>query len=220
MMNRLIRPIGLLVCLLVVVLMVSALSLNAQASDGAFCVRSYQDLDSDGVWDLNETELKGGVSANLVNDAGIIIASALLENADIAPGVICFQNLAEGQYTIEVVSADYRATTASTLTNFVRSGETPFVMEFGAHSVDLAPNTAPTLDSDATLMRVGLSLAGAGAVVLFMTLVGFMIYLIGYRGRLRRATDQADAYYQRPPTSTSTGGMPRVTDTGEFRPKR
>ncbi|HEX2622121.1 MAG TPA: hypothetical protein VHL11_18315, partial [Phototrophicaceae bacterium] len=126
----------------------------------------------------------------------------------------------------EVVSADFTATAGNTMTNIVRAGEVPYVMDFGAHRI--AANPAPVQEDSASqvsqseVMRIIISVGGAIGVVIFMSLLGFLIYLIGYRGRLRREIQQqaqADAYYQRPPTATGTGSMPRVTDTGEFRRK-
>lgn len=193
------------------------------SADGEFCVRAFEDTNSNGVRDLNEVPLQGGISANLLDGNGIIIASALLDNSPtLARGLICFQFLPAGQYSIEVVSADFTATTANMMTNVVQAGEVPYVMDFGASRIPVNPEIAPEVAdneiTEAKVMRVVVSVAGAVGSVIIMSLLGFLIYLIAYRGRLRREMQQipADAYYQRPAT---TGSTPRVTDTGEYRRK-
>jgi hypothetical protein len=193
------------------------------SADGEFCVRAFEDSNGNGVRDLNEVPLQGGISANLLDANGIIIASALLDNSPtLARGLICFQFLPAGQYSIEVVSADFNATTANVMTNIVQAGEVPYVMDFGAHRIPVNPETAAeivdTENSEAKFMRVVVALGGAVGAIIVMSLLGFLIYLIAYRGRLRREIQQmpVDGYYQRPPT---TGSIPRVTDTGEYRRK-
>ncbi|MBC8171914.1 MAG: hypothetical protein H7X77_09580 [Anaerolineae bacterium] len=212
--------IVLLACVLALTIPVLGQQNNA---DGEFCVRAFEDSSGNGLRDLNEAPLQGGISANLLDGNGIIIASALLDNSPtLARGLICFQFLPTGQYSIEVVSADFRATTASVMTNVVQAGEVPYVMDFGAHRIPTNPTVATeiidTEISEAKVMRVVVAVAGAVGAVIMMSLIGFLIYLIVYRNRLRREMQQmpAEPYYQRPPT---TGSTPRVTDTGEYRRK-
>jgi hypothetical protein len=198
-------------------------SVMAQSADGEFCVRAFEDLNGNGVRDLNEPPLQRAVSANLLDANNIVVASALLDNSpQMARGLICFQFLSPGQYTIEVTSAEFTPTTSRSMTNVVRSGEVPFVMEFGAARPGVSAGAAvqgesPEVSVEQALPRIAVSLAGAAAAFLVMLIVGFLIYLVVYRPRLKRAmTTPSDDYYRRPPT---TGSIPRVTDTGEFRKK-
>lgn len=183
-------------------------------ADGEFCVRAFNDANGNGIRDLNEAPLQGGISANLMDANGIIIASALLDNAPtVARGLICFQFLPAGQYTIEVSSGDYRATTGAVMTDVVQAGAVPYVMEFGAQSLDSITTTAEIsadTDPESAVMRVVLALAGAALAVVVMSFFGFIFYLIGFRGRIKRAEQQEDlAYYQRPAVNAA--------ETGEFR---
>jgi hypothetical protein len=228
-----------LIVLIVITLVQTELSFAQETNaDGEICVRAFQDLNGNGVRDLNEPPLQGGISTNLMNEQGIIIASALLDNSPtVTRGLICFQFLPAGQYTVEVVSADYRATTPNTLTSVVQGGDTaevPYVMEFGGHDLSLVSSETASVpaqaDAGTVLTRVLVSLLGAVAVLIVMTVLGLMIYLVRFRGRLREA--QASAIdYRRPvdqSTTRTTGSMPTVnvsppvdpTDTSEFSPKR
>jgi hypothetical protein len=227
-----------LVCLLAVCFVQPASTLAQDTgsgdADGEICVRAFQDINGNGIRDLNDPPLQGGISANLLNEQGIIIASALLDNSPtVTRGLICFQFLPAGQYTVEVISANYRATTPNTLTSIVQGSgsEVPYVMDFGGHDLALASqnSTVPPEQQDAgtVLTRVLVALLGAFAALIVMTVIGFIIYLVRYRGRLRRAEAEA-VDYRRPTTSTrTTGSIPVVTvsppvdptDTSEFRPK-
>lgn len=202
---------------------------SASTADGTFCVRAFEDPNGNGIYDPNEFTLKGGISVNLLEANGIVIASALLENSPDKQrerGIVCFGGLSSGQYSIEVVSADFRATTASVMTDVIVAGGSPVMVDFGAHR--LADNPTPQVSTtnqgvtEAQIMRIVLSLAGAVVVIVIMSVLGFFIYLIGYRRRLV-TTAPIDDYYRRPPTATATQGMRPVSstsDTGEFRSQR
>lgn len=217
------RWTGLAVWLVLLSLLAAGIMAQSNNADGEFCVRAFADTNGNGVRDLNEAPLQGGISANLLDASGIVIASALLDNSPTqARGLICFQFLPPGQYAIEVVSADYNATTVNVMTNVVRAGEVPYVMDFGAHQVGGLTAAAATDDqtlSESQVMRIVVALGGAVGAIVAMSFLGFLIYLIGYRGRLRRVAAPAagDEYYRRPSsTATSTGGYPAVRDTGEY----
>jgi hypothetical protein len=97
-------------------------------------------------------------------------------------------------------------------------------MDFGAHRIAVNPVTEIVEEgiTEQQVMRIVVSLAGAVVVIVVMSILGFFIYLIGYRRRLETAVAMDD-YYRRPPTATSTQGMRPVsstTDTGEYRSQR
>jgi hypothetical protein len=210
-----------LTAIMLVVVLLSCAAVRAQdtSADGEFCVRAFEDTNANRVRDLNEPPLQRGISANLLDVNGVVVASALLDNSpQAARGLICFQFLPPGQYTIEVSSADYTPTLGSVMTNVVQAGEVPYVMEYGATRLGAAvgaSNTPQTeVNVEGAVPRIALSLAGAAAAMFIMSLLGMVIYLVAYLPRLRRASaTPIDDTYRRPPTGT----MPRVTDTAEVR---
>src|SRR5690606_15345659 len=111
---------------------------------GQFCVRSYEDRNANQTRDQGEPLLVAGIGADLLDESGIVVASALLaDSPTAAQGIICFQFLPPGQYTIQVTSAEYRATTPETMTVTLVGGELPAVLEFGAQSVSAMIETQP-----------------------------------------------------------------------------
>lgn len=241
-MKRTIRNLIRVAVSLMLFTLIQPMSSQAQQSsdgdaDGQVCVRGFQDVNGNGIRDLNDAPLQGGISANLLNEQGVVIASALLDNSPtVTRGLICFQFLSVGQYTLEVASADYRPTTPNTLTTIVQGGgtpEVPYVMEFGAHQLSLlsadAASVSVQADPASVITRVLVSSLGAVAALIVMALLGLLIYRIRFRERLRQAQTEA-IDYRRPAgvsSTRTTGSMPVVnvhptspTDTSEFRPKR
>jgi len=160
----------------------------AQQAGGDFCVRAFEDLNANSVRDTSDSEafeplLRAGIGADLLNDAGVIVASALLADSPTADqGVICFQFLPEGQYTIQITSAEYRPTTPDAMTASIRAGELPAVMELGVQTLvglPAAPLTAVT-DETAQLERILFAAAGAVVVALVMQVIGLIIYLMRF----------------------------------------
>jgi hypothetical protein len=193
-------------------MLVLGLAVPASAQlGGDFCVRAYEDLNGSGVRDTGdgatfEPLLRAGIGADLLNEDGIVIASALLADSPTAEqGVICFQFLPDGQYTIQITSAEYRATTPDTMTAGIRSGELPAVMELGVRSAletvalpstsSVEPADEPTPNLERLLMAAA---AGIGAA-LVMQLLGLLIYVVRF-GRRRKPADDATATF-RPPVS-------------------
>jgi hypothetical protein len=202
---------------LVLMLLAAGLPSAAQA-DAQFCVRAFEDRNANGIRDGGEPLLQSSISAELANEDGIIVGSALLENSPTAAqGVICFQGLAPGQYTIFVGSAEYAPTTPDTMTAALRSGELPAVLEFGAgplaagepqlEIIEVRPETA--------LERVLIALLGAIGAALVMMILGLLVFLLFVRPRLRTVpvdVTPPDDLYRRP--------APPKTDTGTYFPPR
>lgn len=172
----------------------------AQRSGGDFCVRAFEDRNANTVRDMEgeafEPLLRTGIGADLLDETGVIVASALMADSPTAEqGVICFQFLPDGQYTIQITSAEYRATTPDTMTANIRAGELPAVMELGVQSLitpALAVDDVPVDDMTPRIER--LLIAGAGAVVaaLIMQVLGLIIYLIRF-GRRRKPVNMDTA---------------------------
>lgn len=161
---------------------------------GQFCVQAYEDRNNNAVRDAGEPQLTRGVSAELLNTEGIVIASALLEEspaATRAQGIICFQFLPEGQYTLVVSSPDYTPTTPQRQTSQIAPGQLPTRMEYGAAALNAAvANTARTLtavEREALIERLIIAVISALLVMIVTVLVGVFIYWFGLRSRLRLA---------------------------------
>lgn len=239
-MNMIIRNLRYILAIISLMVAVSLVLFSAyhpaqaQQANGEVCVRAFQDANGNGIRDLNDVPLQGGISANLLNEQGVIVASALLANSPtVTRGLICFQSLPAGQYTLEVTSADFKPTTPTSLTTVIQGGDTPevpYVMEFGGQDLSLAPASDASQvmvedDPASVLTRIMISALGALAALIVMTLLGLVIYLVAFRGRLRRV-EAAAVDYRRPAGSAgtrTTGTTPVVTvnptDTSEFRPK-
>lgn len=182
----------------VLLMMAAALPLSAQ-SGGDFCVRAFEDRNGNGAretGDAFEPLLRSGIGADLLNEQGVIVASALLAESPTADqGVICFQFLPDGQYTIQITSAEYRPTTADTMTATITSGALPSVMELGVQSLVAAQPVieAPVVDEDAArLERILFAAAGAIGVALVLQLLGIIIYFIRFGRRRKAAEPQPD----------------------------
>jgi len=164
----------------------------AAQTGGQFCVRSFQDLNGNGVLDA-ETEplLTRGVGLELLDEENVVIASALLERSpNAADGVVCFQNLVDGTYSVMLSSADYNATTSRLVSREVSSTGLPVVIEFGAQRAtggEAAP--APSTSAGRTpeqmqsmVLRLSLSTVGTVLIVLIMLIIGVFIYVLRGRG--------------------------------------
>jgi hypothetical protein len=207
---RAVRAIGLITALFML-----ALPVAAQA-DAQFCVRAFEDRNANGIRDGGEPLLQTSISAELANEDGIIVGSALLENSPTAAqGVICFQGLAPGQYTIFVSSAEYAPTTPDTMTAALRSGELPAVLEFGAGALAAQQPQVELIEvrPETALERVLVALLAAIGAALVMMIIGILVFLIFVRPRLKVLpvdVTPPDEHFRRPVKS----------DTGTFYPPR
>lgn len=201
-------------------LITAALALLALAgpvsaqTGGQFCVRAYEDRNANQALDPGEPFLTRDVAAALMDAGGIVIASALMDDSPTAAqGVICFQFLPAGQYTMQITSASYVPTTPDTVTAAIGAGTLPTVVEYGARRADaLAPAAAQQPAAAFTLpdsgpVRVGLALLGALLVMAVLAALGALIYLLVVRPR---PAAPAAAPARRAPT-TGSGSMPPVT---------
>jgi hypothetical protein len=201
--------------MLIITLIVSGAAM-AQTG-GQFCLRAYEDRNGNSEFDSGEPFITRGVSANLLNAENIIVASALMDDSpNAAQGVICFQFLTPGQYSLTVTSADFTATTPDTFTASIGEGTLPTVVEFGAQRMAVEPVTTPTnrdivpADQRDMLQRIVLSGLGSLLVVAGMIVLGVFIYLVAFRNRA------AAPVAERTPI---TGSIPtvKITDTAEIK---
>ncbi|MBZ0288562.1 MAG: hypothetical protein K8I30_13175 [Anaerolineae bacterium] len=178
----------------------------AQGS-GQMCVRSFEDRNGNGQLDAGEPLLTRGVGVNLLNGQGVTIASSLLDTSPTAAqGVICFQFLPAGQYSVVITSADYTATTPDTITTTIADGGLPTVVEFGA-KLSAAPTAAASTTDDTQPDGTRIVLSGVGTLLVIglMAFLGIIVYWF--------------AFGRRPPQDVrrTTSTMRAVRETGEMR---
>jgi uncharacterized protein (DUF2141 family) len=186
----------------------------AQGS-GQLCVRAFDDRDGNGKLDPGEPLLTRGVSVNLLNPQGVTIASAVLDNSPTAAqGVVCFQGLTAGQYSVQVSSADYTATTSDLVTTTIADGGVPTVVEFGGRSAAAsapAASEAPVESQRDLIVRIIVSSLGTLLVVSGMLVLGFIVYWAMFRNRRPVPAGALD-----PRRTTGTMSAVRTRDTAEF----
>lgn len=215
---RILRLLLIVSLLSLSLIVVSALT--AQEGGGQLWVNAFEDRDGDGTRDPNEPFITRGVSVDLLDADGVIIASALLDDSPNASrGLIGFQRLAPGTYTVVVTGADWTPTTPDSFTQTLEANVMPTVLSYGAQRINAAPTPAAASSSplgalasvDSNVLRIALSLLGAIIVMGFLSVVGFVIYLVAFA---RRAP--------KPIKTTTTGSMRpvRVDETGEIRKSR
>lgn len=200
-------------------------AVSAQAAGGQFWVRAFEDRNGNSVFDTGEPLLTRGVGVMLQNSDGVVIATALLdESPNAAQGLIGFQFLTPGDYTLIVAAPDLSVSTETQFTRTISSGTIPTVVEFGGQRLDLLPQTSGTaaeerglfglpifLGEPGQVARVALSLLGAMAAAFVMFLIGTAIYALSFGRQYRRLLAAVPADGLNSPATT--GSMPRVTDT-------
>lgn len=187
---------------------------------GQICVRAFEDRNGNGVADPGEPNLTRGISADLLDASGVIIQSQLLENSTrVSQGLLCFQNLEAGQYTLNVNAADYVPTGAQTYGVSISNSAIPDVFEYGAQVVVSETPTEttsdqPVINERALLERILFSTLGAAFVVGAMTVIGSLIFFLRFRNKQPRYTVESGMV-------PAVGAMqtPRPT-TGNMQPVR
>ena len=167
-------------------LLASAMLTLAQGG-GQFCLRAFEDRNGNGSLEPGEPLLTAGVSAELRDSAGLVVASGLLDSSPMAAqGVICFQFLQSGEYTLVVSSAARAATGDASFTRRIDEGALPILVDYGARQLPVAAPSAParaTTDLAQLLPRIGLSLLGALLVMAGMFVTGALIWFFALRRR-------------------------------------
>ncbi len=167
------------------------------AQDGQFCMRAYEDRNSDGQLNPGEALIKQGLSANLIDETGVVIRTALIDTISTGlQGVICFQNLPPGQYTMEVNSAVYRPTAQDRLTVTIRedSQTRTELFQYGAIRGDIIVEEVggeEILDA-VTIERLFVSGLGALIAILITMIIGVFILLFLRRRTVQRLSQQGD----------------------------
>jgi hypothetical protein len=204
-------------------------SVHAQASGGQFCVRAFEDTNANGKLDAGESLLTHGINVNLLNAQNVTIASALLDQSPTAAqGVVCFQFLAAGQYTIDISSAEYKATTPESITTTISDNGTPTVVEFGGQllvpptssgDANVSVSTSAADEQTNQLVRILIATAGTLVVIIGMGILGVIVYLLAFGRRQPPSDVRRTTGTMRPVTMSDTGKMDavNVSDTGRIK---
>ncbi|MCY3574409.1 MAG: hypothetical protein OXG92_10560 [Chloroflexi bacterium] len=157
---------------------------------GQICLLAYADWDKNGARDLGEPVLKQGVGADLLDARGITIASQLLIDSPFASdGLLCFGQLAGGEYHLRLTSAEYAATASNSQDATVLVGAPPPRIEMGVEPLfeDARPQAlSVAIDDDATMDL--LLAAGAFAMTLLLAGAAFALLAIKSPRALRPPT--------------------------------
>ncbi len=212
------------ILLMIALLAAFVLPALAQDSGGQFWVQAFEDRNGNGQHDPGEPFLTSGVSVDLLNADGVVMASGTLDDAPYASqGYLGFLHLAPGSYTA-VISSDLTATTPDRVDVTVTQGEAPIKVMFGAQQAGAAEAEAPSsgvsslLNSE--LARIALSGFGAAVVVGMMILIGVLVYMLVLRPRAPSAVRRTTTGSMRPVRVDETGELRRtgeIRQTGETR---
>lgn len=199
---------------LILLTLLSVWSAVSAQDDGQLCVRSFEDRNANGRLDAGEPLLTRGIGVNLLDTGGVTIASALLDQSPTAAqGVVCFQFLAAGQYSVVITSPDYNM--PDPIITSVATGGLPTVVEFAGQRAGVEAAPTPVVEEtlpDDNSVRVLVAALAALLVVLGMIVLGVLVYLFAFRTRRERTPVTLD-----PRRTTTTGSIPvvRAGDTGE-----
>jgi hypothetical protein len=202
--------------LAVVLLMIYSVT-AAQSSGGQLCVRAFEDRDGNGKLDPGEPLITKGISVNLLDGKNVTINSALLDTSPTAAqGVVCFQGLIAGQYSVSIASADYTATTPDTIATTVSDSGVPAIVEFGGKrpSAETASATTAVTPESQRDQIVRIVVAGLAAIIVIagMAFFGLIVYWLLFHNRRRPVPDGAVD----PRKTTGSMAAVRTRDTGEF----
>lgn len=170
-----------------------SLATYAQQGDGQICIRAFEDRNSSSTFDANEPLITQGVGVNLMSATGVTIDSKLLRDSPTAAqGVVCFQQLLVGDYTVLITSADYVAVTPMTFNASVVPGSVPVRFDFGGTLI--AGDTSTTTSNPAaaqasqeqSIQGILFGVIGAAVVMGVMGIVGMFIYVGIFRPRMNR----------------------------------
>ncbi|PJF29890.1 MAG: hypothetical protein CUN52_06085 [Phototrophicales bacterium] len=181
---------------------------HAQQGNSQFCVRAYEDDNGNMMRDPGEPLLQSGIIVSLHDMRGVVIGTATLENSPTREqGLVCFNNLPDGQYAIFVDSVQYRATTTENMIAQLSTTSQLAVLEYGGQNLQrnqttsIAQNTAPTTFTP-NWERVGVAAIWGSATAMIVGTIGLLLYVLFIRPYNRRVMRQ------RPLTPYNTPPVP------------
>jgi hypothetical protein len=187
---------------LLILLFALPLAIAAQDTGGQFWVQAFEDRNGNAQHDAGEPFLTHGISVDLLNAEGIVMATGELDDAPYASqGYIGFLYLSPGNYTAVITSPDLTPTTPQRVDLTITQGATsPVKVMFGAERAAAAEvatpiSSSPLLNSE--LARIALAGFGGLLVVILMGALGLVVYALVLRPRapkdVRRTTGMIPA---------------------------
>lgn len=222
--NTLLMRLLILPLLLLSITFVTA----AQSANGQFGVRAFEDRNANGVLDVGEPLLTRGVAVSLENADGVIVATGVLDDSpNAAQGLIVFQFLEAGDYTLVASAPELSPTTETRFTRLISGGSLATIVDFGLQreGVTVGQTNAATatqgrglfglpiyLGAPGQVARVGLSLLGALVAAFVTLLLGVLVYNLTVRRAYRRALAamREAGYGTGRDRRTTTGSLPAV----------
>ena len=199
--------------LIIFCLAVAAPGISAAQDTGQICVVSFEDRNGNHNFDENEPPITQGIGVNLQGALGITVETRLLEVSPKAVmGLVCFDDIAAGEYRVMLTSAQYEATTDTFFNAVVVPGSAPVRFDFGVRPrpvvVEGAVKTPGQLSDEQlqALQGIGISLIACLLISLIMLLIGWLIYWFVFRRRLKRIRAQM---LQRPPSLSTGAPLPQ-----------
>lgn len=178
----------------------SPMPIKAQGS-GQFCVRAYEDANGNMMRDPGEPLLEAGIVITLHDMRGVILATASLATSPTREqGLVCFNNLPDGQYALFVDSVQYRATTTENMIAQITTTNQLAVLEYGGQAIRPSvppPATIPTASPSAfqpNWERLGVAgMWGLATTMLVGTLGLFLhaLFIRPYNRRIRQSKSKA-----------------------------
>jgi hypothetical protein len=195
--------------LLFLLFIIWALPTQAQDSSGQFCVRAFEDRNANGVRDPDEVFIQAGLTANLQDADGVVIATQRIEDSPTrSQGLICFQNLTDGQYGLFVTTLDFIPTTADSFVTGIQAGQLPALLEYGgqriAQQTVATPLESTSEDTDDGLQRILVAFGGGLGAMVIVSLIGLVIFFIF----LRPKADHPKQTPQQPPPDPDAAFRP------------
>lgn len=188
---------------LLLIAFVAIVPLFAQEGGGQVCLRAFEDRNANGTYDANEPFITRDISATLADVNGVVVASALLDNSPRAAlGLLCFQGLEAGQYTLTALSATYAPTSLFAFVAGVSADGVPQIFDYGAQVIVSVPpqtQSAPAFNLRALLPRLFFSVLGTLLLMSGMIIVGAVIFVFFVRPQ------SAPAAYATPALRPDTG---------------
>lgn len=208
---------------------------TAQTNNGQICLSAFEDTNGNQVKDQGEAPITQDIVVTLADAQNIIVQSLMMDDSSLASnGVVCFQGLAAGQYTLTAASANYDATTTTSFLTAVDASGNVQRFDYGGKLAISRPTGASAAAASGVLTperqaaiidRLLRSSVGALIAVSVLGLLGVIVYWTGFRlpprSRVIRSTGQYPAVGYAPPVpGTYTPGTPmRPVDpaTGQLR---
>lgn len=193
---------------LLTAMMIFGMPVQAQQGTGQFCVRAYQDDNGNMMRDPGEPLLQAGIVVSLHDMRGVVIGTALLDNSPTREqGLVCFNNLPDGQYAIFVDSVLYRATTTENMIARLSTTSQLAVLEYGGQRIQrpasqtLTP-LAPEKPFQPNWERVIVAAIWGSAAAMLVGTIGLFLHVAFIRPHNRRVMRQRPLTpYNTPPVA-------------------